>query len=360
MDKQKRNFLLISGLSFLSIAAITVGAMGGNSVEKLFGAVNSDCTVCSGNHYSAKLWDGTVVGKTNTGHYEYWVCCRCHKSYLSTNEITGGYNSSKWVDKTETSADFNYADYTDKRIQFGGSNKAYNVNKLTEGTSLTIDGQRDDAYNSANKYSFSTNVKDTDTGCEKSTLTATLEPLWQGTMLYIYVDVNDPTKNTRDFTKCEKTDSNTEANDCVELRIDTLHSAQYATADWDGQWGGSYRGSYACEGWFKVAAGYEESDQFKSKGCEFTFDGYLSNLSQGDNKTYIKSHYIDETHYGMEFAICLSPKENAIMNPFNEIGIAMKIWDRNTTGGVAGIINFEDIGYDYAKPRLFSNFRLVG
>ena len=348
----KKKFLLLSGCGLLGAAAIAVGAMNGESVTNLFkvGATEK-CTVCSGHHHAAKTWFNKT--KTNDGHYEYWRCCQCHNFYLSTNEIPG-YDATKWVDKADdTDCPFDYTDYTDRRIQFGGLLTTHNVNKLADGTTITIDGQRDAAYDNAVKENFSAAMHG------NSQVTATLETLWQGEMLYVYVDVYDPTKYTRDFTTAN-TNVYTEANDAVELCIDTLHSAQYAADNWDGKAGVSYRGSYGCEGRFKVAAGYQRSDQWGDGiGCEFFWDYYMSNLARGDNKTYVKSYYKDDTHYGVEFGIRLN-NSAFIMNPFHEIGMAVKIYDKNTSGGQDGIINFEQVGDDMNYLRCYSNFRLIG
>ncbi len=64
----------------------------------------------------------------------------------------------------------------------------------------------------------------------------------------------------------------------------------------------------------------------------------------------------------MEFAIDLRKSQTKI-NPFGEIGMAIKVYDRNTSGGQNGILAIEGnaggVGDDLQYLRNFSNFRLV-
>ena len=365
----KKRFVLlgvsaISGFSCLSIIGMRGGSLFSNNGVKL----TADCLSCQGNHYTSKKWSGVAMGKN--GIKEYWVCCNCNKHYFSTESIQGGYDETKWVDKGE--AAISTSDPADDRIWFGGTEKIYSINHLSQGN-MVIDGQRDDLYDAATKYNFEKAIWPENGG---SNLTATLEALWQGKMLYIYVDVNDPTKAQKD---CSDTSETTESYDNIQFRIDTLHSEKYATSTWDGWINANYRSDKAVLGKFRVASGYDLDSKCNSDisvpessstdgdgnvtngdatGCWMDNWTYLSGCCRNDDKTYIKSHYYTDTHYGYEFAIYFGHGAT-VVNDFGEIGMLFKINDKSAKNVHQGIINFENIGDGMDFPRNFSNFRLV-
>ncbi len=349
--KRKQKITLFMGISVLAVGALSI-AFNADTLfanNKMF--TGAQCEVCSGNHYSGEGWDTNNKAKGSNGLYEYWHCCQCGKRYFFQEDIPG-YDAKNWKDNGTRNQYMDTSDLDDSRIQFGGTSKLHKINHLTSGT-ITVDGTRDELYNAAAKYDFGPAMY------KDSKVTATLEAVWQEDMLYVFVNVYDPTKTTRDFTK-QDTSKWTEAYDAVELRIDTLHSEKYADSSWNGKQSDKYRGEYACEGFFKAGAGYNRDEQYGDGiGCEYVWDYYMSNICRNDGKTYIKSSYTDDTHYGMEFAISLS-NAHSVMNPFGEIGLGIKIYDRNGENNDNGIINFETINDDMNYHRNFSNFRLIG
>ncbi len=377
MEKSRKiifGTLLTTAVAITAIALSTINMTN----QKVINARSLD-HVCSGNHYTGKCWDDFNGSKAKglNGYYEYWHCCTCDAHYFRTKDIEN-YNPINWTDNGEVnqyapknSSDENY--YTDDRVRFGGGHndedlQLHFVNKLDSGKSITVDGERDSYYDTAEKYSFSTKYSE-DKGTD---VTATIETLWQNTTLYIYMEVNDSTKCTRDFTTPSAWSYDN--NDCVELRIDTLHSEKLAKDDWDGKMGANYRKDFyenglACEGIFQVAAGYSLSERYNNQyGCVFSDFGWMSNKchSEADNTTQIKSKYLSDSKYSVEYAIDFINNYNKTsdVNPFGEIGLAIKIFDqqKNDDGTFSrkGIINFEQIGDASDYPRNFSNFRLVG
>ena len=349
--KRKQKLTLLTGLSVLAIGVLSIVAINADTLfanDKMF--TGAQCEVCSGNHYSGEAWNTSNKAKGSNGLYEYWHCCVCGKRYFFQDDIPG-YDAKNWKDNGTRNQYMDTTDLDDSRIQFGGTSTLHKINHLTSGT-ISVDGLRDELYNSAVKYNFGAAMYGS------SQVTATLEAVWQDSMLYVFVDVEDPTKSTRDFTTAD-TSKWTEAYDAVELRIDTLHSEKVANDSWNGKSGSDYRGDYACEGWYKAGAGYNRTEQYGDGiGCEFVYEYYMSDLAKGDGKTYVKSQYTSDTHYGMEFAINLA-NDHSIMNPFGEIGLGVKIYDKN--GDTQdGIINFESINDDMPYHRNLSNFRLIG
>lgn len=363
---KKNKILLLSTLGVLGVASLSLVAVKGESL--FLGnhlAVSAACESCTGNHYTGQGWNTKTKGKGSNGYYENWHCCVCHKRYFDKNDIPG-YDASKWVDNGTINPYMDKTDLDDNRMQFGGTSVIHKINHLTSGT-ITVDGQRDDLYNAAVKYNFESAAIWPENG--GSNISATLEALWQEQMVYVYVDVNDPTKATKDFTDSS---TNNDLYDNIEFRIDTLHSEKYANSDWDGYINANYRQSnssssstynYAVVGKFRVCAGYEESakeggaDVYTS-GCWFDEWTWLSGKARRDTKTYIKSHYYTDTHWGAEFAIYFGDGDT-VVNSFGEIGMLLKINDKSGKGVHQGILNFENIGDAYDYPRNFSNFRLV-
>ncbi len=308
--------------------------------------------MCSGNHYAGKAWNASTplsYGKGASGLYEYWHCCNCHRYYFDKDDIIGGYDASKWVD-AEVDSKASTSDYEDDRVEFGGSGLIHKTIKLDDASSITVDGTRDAAYDSSSKYDFASS-----SGSTK----ATLETLYQGDMLYVYVSVNDETKANRDLSV---SDSSTaiDAYDSVELRIDALRSEKLADDSWNGKEGDAYHlgdeeTKYASVGRFNVSAGYASDDQY-GEGCEFDDSFSLSSACKGDGKTVIKSVYSDDTHYGVEFAINLGSIATPL-NSFGEIGIAAKVVDNSAKNTLADTIYFESVNENMDYVRNYSTFR---
>ena len=365
--KTKQKMILFGTLAVLAVTGVSIVAIKGESLFLGNNAVTkAACEVCSGNHYTGVSWTTkNTKKKGGNGLYEYWHCCQCGKRYFFQDDIPG-YDASKWKDNGTTNPYMDTSDIDDNRTQFGGTSVLHKINHLTNGT-ITVDGQRDDLYNNAVKYNFESAAIWTDHG--GTNISATLEAVWQEKMIYIYVDVNDNTKATKD---CSDSSTNNNSYDNIEFRIDTLHSEKYATSSWDGYINADYRKGtdsagnaydYAVVGKFRVAAGYQGTDQCGANnsevtGCWFDQWTYLSGVCIGDGQTSMKSYYYTDTHYGYEFAVSFDHTAT-IVNPFGEIGMLFKINDKSAKDYHQGILNFENVGDAYDFPRNFSNFRLV-
>ena len=381
MEKSKKTLItLLATLGILVTSTIAIGSMVVSQHPIAINVEGQD-HICHGNHYTGKVWDTSKPGKGSSGYYEYWHCCECDARYFRTSDING-YSKNLWVDNGEVnqyapkdSSDSKY--YTDNRVRFGGGQdegdtSLHFVEKLESGKSITVDGVRDEAYDKAVKYEFNGDAI-WQVGTEtKSTSTATLETLWDDDYLYIYVNIKDSTKYTKDYmTQTGWTDD----IDHLELGIDTLHSDKFATDNWDGKKGSGYRNpayagdlGLACEGLYKIAAGYNSDDTYTNeKGLNFDDWSFMSNRSREEKTVEAKSKYADDNlSYGVEFKIKFKNNFNAtgVLNDFGEIGLALKFFDyeKTTDDGVirTGIINFENFNDDFSKLRNYSNFRLVG
>ncbi|MCQ2742038.1 MAG: hypothetical protein MJ239_01900 [Bacilli bacterium] len=72
----KKKVLLVA-LSASMVGTVGVAAAAGNAIANPFVAGDTPCSHI-GNHYAAK-------GPTNeeSGHYEFWSCCKCHETFTS-------------------------------------------------------------------------------------------------------------------------------------------------------------------------------------------------------------------------------------------------------------------------------------
>ena len=365
--KIKQKFPIIAGFSLLAVGCISLLATNKDGIfSQRFLTVSAKCEQCSGNHYTGVNRDGKI-GLNHNGIYEYWHCCKCDGRYFFKEDIPGGWEESKWVDNGTTNPYMDTTNLDDNRIQFGGTQVIHKINHLTDGD-ITVDGQRDDKYDNAVKYSFDTPMWEEHGG---SKMTASLEALWKDKMIYIFIDVNDPTYAKKD---CSDTSTNNSSYDNLEFRIDTLHTQKYANSDWDGYINYKYRkldGSYdyAVEGKFRISAGYDLDAQCSTDGGKNGNDGttgcffdqwcYFSGVCVNDGKTRIISKYNeDNTHWTVEMGINLE-HDATILNSFGEIGMLFKINDKSAKDYHQGIVNFENIGDAYDYPRNFSNFRLM-
>ena len=360
--KINKKYLTIGGLSLLAIGCISILATSKGSIfSQNYLVATARCEQCSGNHYTGVNRDGKI-GLNHNGVYEYWHCCKCDGRYFFKEDIPGGWEESKWVDNGTTNPYMDATNLDDNRIQFGGTQVIHKINHLTDGD-ITIDGQRDDKYDNAVKYSFEDKAIWTEHG--GSNLKASLEAVWKDKMLYIYIDVDDPTYAQKD---CSDTSTNNSSYDNLEFRIDTLHTQKYANSKWDGYINSDYRkldGSYdyAAEGKFRISAGYDLDAQCAktdgTSGCFFDPWCYFSSVCINDGKTRIISKYNeDNTHWTVEMGINLE-HDATILNSFGEIGMLFKINDKSAKDYHQGIVNFENIGDAYNYPRNFSNFRLM-
>ena len=345
----KKSFVLLSLSGAFGLSALAASSFW-NAKKGI--DLNAACGVCSGYHYLGKEWNASSplsYGKGANGLYEYWHCCQCHRYYFDKADISGGYDASKWEEaKVESKA--STSDHEDDRVQFGGTKTIHKINAVS--SSISVDGKREASYDSAAKYDF------VSSGDAK----ATLEALYQGEMLYVYISVTDPTKVSRD---CSVSDPSTPISsyDGVELYVDALHSEKLADDAWDGKEGGAYHKGGEEEEWsavgkWSVSAGYAEASQC-GEGCEFDDSYSLSSACKGDGKTSVKSVYSDDGHYGVEFAIDLG-KASTPLNDFGEIGIAAKVNDVSAKGVVSAVLPFESINEDASYVRNYSAFRLSG
>jgi hypothetical protein len=344
-----KKLVLAASASLLALDCLTIVGLSGG-LPKTSGnmRLGADCAKCSGNHYSGRQWNVASseanYGKGGNGYYEYWHCCSCHNYYFSKDDIPGGYDSSLWKDNGESKA--SSTDYDDDRVQFGGSGKIHKINSISDG-GITIDGERDSIYDNAVKYSFE----------EGSSTSAAIEAVCKDKVLYIYITVTDSSKATRDFSS--DSDSAIASCDSVELWVDALHSEKYASSAWEGKANEDYakpneEADYASVGAFKVSAGYQGEDN----GAEFVSLLPLSKLCENDGTSAMRSQYIDETHYGAEFAINLGDESTAI-NSFGEIGLALKVNNASETGANETLC-FESINSNVDYLRNYSSFRLEG
>lgn len=240
---------------------------------------------------------------------------------------------------------------------FGTENK-FEITKVFSTDSIVVDGLLDDAYLKTKAI-----LANTVTQGETST-TATLYFMFDEEYLYFFADVKDSTVFTRDYEY--DGEQWVEHNDAVEFWIDLLHNDSKIAPNWNGGWGGSYRGEPGpmCEAHFKINAGYDSEVHGRyNKGSEAIWDGWWSNACNTDEVSFGTSKVNDEG-YTVEYRISLKDEHiptDLKLNENQEIGIGVKIYDKKESGGnknspAANVVTLEYINNDMSGPKKLSNF----
>lgn len=153
-----------------------------------------------------------------------------------------------------------------------GTDLVVEIVKLADGATITCDGIKDEAYNAAKVIDIVRDGKATN---------AKAYILWSETHFYVFIEVNDGSKNN---------------GDNVQMRIDLLHTDEFATPNYNGTWGkdGEYRLDAAAQGGWKVKRG--------ANGRDGNFGDYWSHLNgqRGSAQGCSKS---TDTGYTVEFII---------------------------------------------------------
>lgn len=229
---------------------------------------------------------------------------------------------------------------------------------------IVVDGVMDAAYVDATEIPVNVVTSgNTDT-------TATVKVMWDSTYLYLFADVKDSTVIGRDDTY--QGGQWTEHNDTFEIWFDLLHDDRLAAADWNGGWGGPYRGEPGpmCEAHFKINAGYQPTNgQRFGSGSEACWDGWLSNECNNDGVSVGYSK-ITEDGYTVEYKIKTNHgnvPEELRLHENQEIGLGIKIYDKTTVdeegaskeNAAENAIALEAINGNMSGPKKLSNFRLA-
>ena len=123
----KRSALIASSLGVVLLSTVILGSKLSNNV--MFGRALGH--ICTGNHYTE-----IDENELDDGCHEYWVCCGCHRHYLSTKEIPD-YDENKWVDAGEyqrindKSDTRHISSLFDETISKDGSNFTITDNSIT-------------------------------------------------------------------------------------------------------------------------------------------------------------------------------------------------------------------------------------
>lgn len=239
---------------------------------------------------------------------------------------------------------------------FGGENLYYAV-KVPEGQTITPDGVLDEAYANTQVIPIVTKLW----GDLEQPTEATVRVMWDENYLYIFTDVTDSTRFGFDGG------IDPTWYDCVETFIDLLHDDGKASADWNGGWGGGYRGDVMCEARYKICGGISDQfpDQIFGGGSEAVWDMWWSCATKDDaaQETKVVSKLTD-TGYTVEFKIKANFNEipaDLRLHDGQEIGFGVKLYDKNNAEGKdTTIVVMEGINDGmHTGPKALSDLKLV-
>ena len=138
------------------------------------------------------------------------------------------------------------ATYTAKWYEIFGSDKTFEAVELRNVGKINVDGEEEEFWNDATAYALDENG-------------STVKFIWDNSGIYLFADIKGEVEN----------------DDNLEVKIDLLHTEEYATGNWNGtDWGDKYRGNRMVEGGYVVKAGSDKIDTF--------YFEWLSNGAQSD------------------------------------------------------------------------------
>lgn len=222
--------------------------------------------------------------------------------------------TDKAAGQVEVFADATYAAIWKEQF---GSAKTFEAMQLRNIFTLTIDGTEEDAWLDA-------------TGIALDKEGSYVKFMWDATNIYIFANIVDS-----DIT-----------NDNLEVKIDLLHSEEYATDAWNGtDWGEKYRANYMVEGGYAVNAGAETISNF-----------YWEWLSNGDQAGAAGKSVITETGYTVEMKIGTTNGSTPdFVRPDVDQVIGLSVRNLNkTTVAMESFAGYMDHG-----PKSLSNVKLV-
>lgn len=253
------------------------------------------------------------------------------------------------------------SDYQAGKVEVFGTDLTFNANwyemfgstneytaKQTS-ASITLDGDKDAAYDAATAIDVSTAIAGTPGATAKAYI------LWDASHYYLFVEVTDSTYNP--FVS----GNSVESNDGVEIRMDLLHSDALAPG-YTGGWGGSYRGDPGpmVEAGFKIGAGVAlpEGQRF-GDGAEAYWEWWSNHIKENGNSKGVSK--ATDTGYTVEYVIeVFTDFTDEAYRPHDGqvIGFGMQVFDKTADGN--GTVAIEAINADMnADARNLSNIKLV-
>ena len=203
------------------------------------------------------------------------------------------------------------------------------------------DGVKDDAYSDAKQIQISHVAWENE---NSSPATANMYLLWDSSFLYVFVEVIDDTHyGYQEGTWLE-------LRDALEMIVDLYHNTSYT-----GGYGGDYRGTKMCEGYYKIAAGVGVASVGSTvQGTHWMWDDGATR----DAGSFASA--LTETGYTVEYKIGLGKDANIYMIAEREIGIGVKIYDKHANdkdGSITVLEGKNDAQHE--KPGNLSSIKLV-
>ncbi|MCR4911324.1 MAG: hypothetical protein K5925_02210 [Bacilli bacterium] len=222
----------------------------------------------------------------------------------------------------------------------------FEADYLDEGESITIDGKKDEAYESAPEIDVSNqSLKELDS------LAATGKAYikWDNQYIYIFVDVEDD-----DVDSTTVNNSSPEKNDSVEIWISTCQTMPTLSTRWGWPTGGVNslrpRENYCGEGKFARRAGNPDNPLV---GFHWMWD----NIGLVERKT---ASVLTDTGYTVEFKIgwgTFATDVNDKLNEIIDLGININDGENNSR---KGIVCLNSYGHEiYNKPGYLDHVILV-
>ena len=204
-----------------------------------------------------------------------------------------------------------------------GTENVYSATSLTSIQTISVDGDKDDAYDDAEEITVASG---------NATATAKAYVTYDVSNLYVFVEVTDSTNFPH------KT-SNQHANSCdsVGLYLDLMHDDKLAERGYTTGWGKAYRGEPGpmVEGMFLTSRGFTATTDKRysdAEGSTFDWRGWLSNTAKDSGNT-VATTKETSNGYNVEYRIELTniniPDEYK-PKAGNQFGLGIILYDQTS------------------------------